>query len=82
MELERTYDFHELVNCANTLNHLSNIEYGENGFKFGRVHNKMINIWIEINSLEEGETLCDQGDYSLVSSDIMIIKVLKEGLHY
>lgn len=78
--LEIAYDFHELVNCANTLNHLSSIEYGENGLKFGRVHNKMTNIWAEINSLEEGETLCDLGDYSSMSSDIMIIEALKEGL--
>ena len=78
--LERAYDFHELVNCANTFNHLSSIEYGENGLKFGKVHNKMTNIWAEINSLEDGETLCDLGDYSSVSSDIMIIEALKEGL--
>jgi hypothetical protein len=32
--MERAYDFHELVNCANTLNHLAAIEYGDNGLKF------------------------------------------------
>jgi hypothetical protein len=31
-EMEREYDFHELVGCANTLNHLSTIKYGDNGF--------------------------------------------------
>ena len=29
--LERAYDFHELVNTANTLNHMSALEYGKNG---------------------------------------------------
>lgn len=46
--MERAYDFHELVSCANTLNHLSQIEYGENGMKFGRTHNKMNNIWAKM----------------------------------
>jgi hypothetical protein len=32
--MERVYDFHELVGCANTLNHLSAIEYGDNGLQF------------------------------------------------
>lgn len=68
------------MNCANTLNHLSSIEYGENGLQFGRVHNKMTNIWAEINSLQEGETLCDLADYSSVSTNVMIIEALKEGL--
>lgn len=42
--MERSYDFHDLVNTANTLNRLSSVEYGDNGLKFGRVHNKMENI--------------------------------------
>jgi hypothetical protein len=29
--MERAYDFHELMNCANTLNHLAAIEYFDNG---------------------------------------------------
>lgn len=33
---EHAYDFQELMKCANTLNHLSAIEYGENGLKFGK----------------------------------------------
>jgi hypothetical protein len=32
--MERAYDFHELVNCANMLNHLAAIEYGDNSLKF------------------------------------------------
>ena len=28
---EKVYDFHKLTNTANTLNHLSVVEYGENG---------------------------------------------------
>ena len=37
--MEHAYDFHKLVGCANTLNHLAGIEYGENGLKFNRQHN-------------------------------------------
>jgi hypothetical protein len=29
--MECVYDFFEVVNCANTLNHVAIIEYGENG---------------------------------------------------
>jgi hypothetical protein len=39
--MKRAYDFFELVNCANILNHNATIEYGENGFEFGQFHNKM-----------------------------------------
>jgi hypothetical protein len=39
--MECAYDFFELVNCANILTHIATIEYGENGFEFGQVHNKM-----------------------------------------
>ena len=38
--MERLYDFHKLIGCANTVNHLAAIEFGENGLKFDRVHNK------------------------------------------
>ncbi len=40
--MEHAYD---LVNCTNTLNHVVAIEYGENGLQFGKVHNKMENVW-------------------------------------
>ena len=49
--MERSYDFHDLVNTANTLNHLSNVEYGDNGLKFGGVHNKIENIWASLHPL-------------------------------
>jgi hypothetical protein len=65
--MERAYDFHELVNCANTLNHLAAIEYGDNGLQFGRVHNKQRNIWGELHPLKEGEVAADLGDYSKLS---------------
>jgi hypothetical protein len=37
--MECAYDFYELVNCANTFNHVVAIKYGENGVQFGRMHN-------------------------------------------
>jgi hypothetical protein len=33
--LEHAYDFHELLNTANTLNQLAGIEYGNNRLKSG-----------------------------------------------
>ena len=47
--MERSYDFNDLVNT--TLNRLSNVEYGDNGLKFGRVHNKLENIWSSLHPL-------------------------------
>ena len=47
--MERAYDFQELLGAANTINHLSQIEYGGNGIKFARVHNKMNNIWAKLH---------------------------------
>jgi hypothetical protein len=52
--MERAYDFHELVNCANTLNLLTAIEYGNNGLQFARAHNKQRNIWSELHFHPEG----------------------------
>lgn len=78
--MERAYDFHELVSCANTLNHLSQIEYGENGMKFGRTHNKMNNIWAKMHQLQENESAANLGDYSAVHSNEEVVSALKEGL--
>jgi len=41
---KHVYDFHELVNTTNTLNHISTTEYGKNGLAFKKQHNKMENI--------------------------------------
>ena len=40
--MERAY---EILSTANIVNHLSAIEYGNNGMKFKKVHNKMENVW-------------------------------------
>ena len=76
---ERAYDFHELVNIANTLNQLSAIEYVENDLQFKKVHNKMENIWAQLHPLEEGQAPCDLGNYSLISSNTKVVEALKEG---
>ena len=60
--MEHDYNFHELVGCANTLNHLSIIEYGGNGLQFGRVHNKQKNIWVELHPPLTGEMKSNLGD--------------------
>ncbi len=49
--MEHAYNFSELVNYANTLNHVVAIEYGENGLQFGKVHNKMENVWVPLHPL-------------------------------
>lgn len=36
--ITRAYDLHELVSCANTVSHLSQVNYGEKGMNIGRAH--------------------------------------------
>jgi hypothetical protein len=43
--LECVYNFHELVGTTHTLNQLVAVEYGNKKLMFGRLHNKMENIW-------------------------------------
>ena len=77
--MERCYDFHDLVNTANTLNRLSVVEYGNNGLQFGRVHNEVENIWSALHPLLDNETLTAPGDQLGISIDLEIISALKEG---
>ena len=74
---KRAYDFHKLVNTANTLNQLSAIE---NGLKFNKVHNKIENIWAKLYPLTEGQTACNLADYSQISSNAKVVVALQEGL--
>jgi hypothetical protein len=78
--LERAYDFHEVVGTAHTLNHLSSIEYAENGLQFGRAHKKMENIWHKLHPLQEGETVADLEDYGGIQMEAEVIAALKDGL--
>lgn len=78
--MERAYDFQELVGCANTVNQLAAIEYGENGLRFDRAHNKQQNIWAKLHPLQPGEAPADLGDYSSLTTDADIVLALKEGL--
>ena len=77
---ERSYNFHELINMANTLNHMFAIEYTENGLKFNKQHNKMENEWAKLHPLQEGKTACDLGDYSKIPTTADVVLALKEGL--
>ena len=77
--LERAYDFHELVNTTNTINCLAALEYEENGWKFGCVHNKMEWVWESLHPLAPGEVRCDLGDHNLVSTKDDVVSTLNEG---
>jgi hypothetical protein len=77
---ERAYDFHELLNTTNTLNHLSAIEYAGNGLKFNKQHNKMENIWAKLHPLKADKTPCDLGDYLEIPTNVEVVLALKEGL--
>jgi hypothetical protein len=77
--MERAYNFHELINCANALNQLSAIEYGENGLQFGRAHNKQKNVWADLHPLQEGEDIANLADFSGLATDEDIVGALKEG---
>ena len=78
--MERAHDFYKLVSCANTLNHLSQIEYGGNVIKFGRAHDKRNNIWAKLHGLQEIEPEPNLGDYTNVAIKTLVIEALKEGL--
>ena len=78
--MERAYDFHELFSCANTLNQLVALEYGNNGLQFPRTHNKMENIWAKSHHLMKNEHVVDLGDYINISNNYMLVVALKEGL--
>jgi hypothetical protein len=39
------------VTWERVINHVDVIEYGENGFKFGKVHNKKENVWVALHPL-------------------------------
>jgi len=68
--MEHACDFFELVNCANILNHIATIDYGENGFEFGQIHNKMEIVWVDkLHPLQEGESIANPIDYSLIRSN-------------
>ena len=70
------------MSSANTVNHLSKIEYGGNGIKFGRTHNKMKNIRKKLHPLQERKMSPNLGDYSAISSNDLMIATLQEGLKY
>ena len=78
--MERSYDFHEVVNTANTINRMSEIEYSKTELKFNKVHNKMSNIWEKLHPLADGESPCNLGDYSLICSPQLLVSALEEGL--
>ena len=78
--MERAYDFHKLVGCANTLNRLARIEYRDNGLKINRHYNKQKNIWASLHSLVDGEIPANLGDYLGVMADRDLVVALKEGL--
>ena len=78
--MEQAYDFQELVVCANTVNWLAAIEYGHNGLKFDRAHNKQRNIWAKLHPLEAGQSPANLADYSAIAIDQDIVAALKEGL--
>jgi hypothetical protein len=77
--MERAYNFHELINCANALNQLSAVEYGENGLQFGQAHNKQKNVWVDLYPLQEGEDIANLVDFSGLATNEDIIGALKEG---
>lgn len=77
--LECAYDFHEFVSIANTFNKLFGIKYNENGLQFGRVHNKMENVWKHLHPLESHESKVDLENFMLIASDEDVVLALIKG---
>lgn len=42
--MDKASNFYNVINIVNTLNEMVAMEYGENGVKFKKVHNKIENI--------------------------------------
>jgi hypothetical protein len=73
VDMERAYDFQELVNYANTLNQLAAVEYGGNGLQFGRCHNKQRNVLAQLHPSMESDKVPNLSDYSLVATDELVV---------
>ena len=78
--MERAYNFHKLVGCANILNHLAAIKYGENGLKFNRQQNKQKNIWAALHLVSDGQSPTNLGDYFQILTNVDIVGALKDGM--
>ncbi len=65
------------MTCANSLNPIASIEYGENGLQFGQIYNKMENVWVNLHHLQKGEYIVNLvGYYNLVNSNEDVILAL------
>ena len=83
--MERAYNFHDMINYANSLNQLSAVEYGKNELQFGWLHNKMKNVWADLHPLEPGEVVANLANYSGIETDEDIVccpPLLKECLQH
>jgi hypothetical protein len=56
------------------------VEYRKYGLKFGPLHNKMKNNWVELHLLVIGEVIANLADYSGIQIDEDIVGALKQGL--
>jgi len=77
---ESTYDFYELVNTTNMLNHVFTTEYRKNGLAFNKQHNKMQNVWKLLQKLQLGEELCNLGNYNKILTNVDVTAMLHKGL--
>lgn len=64
--MERVYNYHQLIDTANTVIWLTGAEYAKNGLKFGHVHNKVENVWEKLHPLLDGEAHCNIRDHTLI----------------
>ena len=55
-------------------------KWSENGLQFGKVHNKMENVWEHLRPLHAHENRVDLGNYTLIASNEDVVLALKEGL--
>ncbi|KAL2645138.1 hypothetical protein R1flu_012725 [Riccia fluitans] len=79
-EYERNYDFEDLLDCANGLNRLAVLEYGEEVVKLSKAHVKQRPLWAELHPLPPGHAKADLSDFARLAIDYQITKALKVGL--
>ncbi|KAL2650038.1 hypothetical protein R1flu_018166 [Riccia fluitans] len=77
---ERNYDFGDLVDCANNLDHLAALEYGEEAVKLSKAHLKQRTLWARLHPLPLGHAKPDLFDFARLATNDQITKALKVGL--
>ncbi|KAL2624188.1 hypothetical protein R1flu_008433 [Riccia fluitans] len=77
---ERNYDFGDLVDSANGLNHLAGLEYDEEVMKLSKALVKQRTLWTRLDPLPPGHAKLDLSNFVRLATNDQMTKALKVGL--